>query len=70
MSELAAFLAALKEDALLRESLRHHEILSGRPPEWVERLPEPFDALAPALERALRAVRDEGRQALLNVACV
>ena len=34
-----------------------------------ERVTEP-SALAPALERALKAVRDEGRQALLNVACV
>ncbi len=34
-----------------------------------ERVTEP-SALAPAVERALKAVRDEGRQALLNVACV
>ncbi len=50
MKGIAAFLAALKESAPLREALRHHEILAAQPPRFAA-LPPGFEAAAATLPR-------------------
>ncbi len=69
MADVAAFLAALKESAPLREALRHHEILGTQRGRHAPALPAGYEALAPLLaRRGIRALYAHQARALEGLA--